>query len=51
MTRRVRRLPVVPAAEPVQLVLSLPLGIERPRRRRRPRSPHPWCEARKRVAA
>lgn len=43
MTARVRRLPVVPVAVPVQLVLGLDgIGIERPRKRRVRRVPDPW---------
>lgn len=41
------RLPVVPADAPVQLVLGLALGIQRPRRRRARRTPSPWLAARK----
>lgn len=40
---RVRRLPVVPLAQPIQLVLGLDgIGIERPRKRRVRRVPDPW---------
>lgn len=37
-----RRLPVVPLAQPVQLVLGLPVGIERPRKRRARTTRSPW---------
>lgn len=46
---RVRRLPVTPTADPIQLVLALPVGIERPRRRRKAPIRHPWLAARVRV--
>ncbi len=43
MTGRVRRLPVVPLAVPIQLCLGLDgIGIERPRKRRVRRTPSPW---------
>lgn len=38
----IRRLPVVPIAVPVQLVLGLPVGIVRPAKRRARRTPSPW---------
>lgn len=41
---RVRRLPVT-SPVPTQLVLGMPLGIERPRKRRRAKAPHPWLPA------
>jgi hypothetical protein len=49
---RLRRLPVVPLAQPIQLVLGLPgVGIEKPRKRRPRRTPSPWLPvAKERVA-
>ncbi len=48
MARRVTPLPVVPLAQPVQLVLGLNgVGIVRPKRRRARRTPGPWLAARK----
>lgn len=52
MTARVRRLPVVPLAQPIQLVLGLDgIGIERPRKRRHAKAPHPWLPVAKVAAA
>jgi hypothetical protein len=46
------RLPVVPLAQPIQLVLGLDgVGIEKPRKRRARRTPSPWLPvANERVA-
>lgn len=40
--RTLHRLNVIPLAVPTQLCLGLPLGIERPRKRRVRRTPSPW---------
>ena len=41
-------LPVVPSADPIQLVLGLPVGIVRPRRRKGMwGGKHPWMRARR----
>lgn len=45
------RLPVIPLAVPVQLVLGLDcVGIERPRKRRRAKAPNPWMPERSKAA-
>jgi len=43
---RPTRLPVVPLAVATQLVLGLPLGIERPRKRRARKPVSPWLPPR-----
>lgn len=48
---RPTRLPVVPLAVAIQLPLGLPLGIERPRKRRHAKAPHPWLPVAKVAAA